>query len=152
MLSHKNNIIISFIFIVLLGALILYQSISIIFDPESVEKGYILANQTNVFVKYSPSFFLGYTGVVFMAYPFLVVKNFMSLGENYLIVNERMKAKMKIVVYTLFSPAILCFILSILFARNIHNRYLLLSITLVGVIYVFAKNTYICLKKHNKIT
>jgi hypothetical protein len=88
MISSRNNIIISFIFIILLGSLCLYESISIVFDHESAEKGYIIVNQSNVLIKYSPSFSLGYAGLIFVMYPILVVKNFTSLGENYLLASK----------------------------------------------------------------
>ena len=152
MISYRNNIIISFIFILLFGSLCLYESISIVFDNESAEKGYIIVNQSNVLIKYSPSLGLGYAGLIFVIYPILVVKNFMSLGENYLIANKYLKAKMTLAAYTLFSPALLFFILSIIFSKKIHNRNLLLFITLAALINVFAKNSFICFKKHNKIT
>jgi hypothetical protein len=130
----------------------LYESISIVFDHESAEKGYIIVNQSNVLIKYSPSFGLGYAGLIFVMYPILVAKNFMSLGENYLLASKYLKAKMTLVAYSLFSPALLFFILSIIFSKNIRNRNLLLFLTLAALINVFAKNFFIVYKKGNKIT
>ena len=152
MITQRNITIISFVFVVLLGAFCIYSAISILLDPQSIEKGYILNHQDNIFIKYSPSFCFGYAGLLFVAYPLLVIKNVMSLGENFQSTNEGLKAKMTLAAHTLFLPATLSFIASIYFSENIQKKNFILLLTVLGLTYVFAKNSYIYFIKTKNIT
>ena len=152
MTKNKLITIFSMVFIVALGVWSIYSSISILYDPESVGKGYILDNKTNFLIKYSPSIVLGYLGIVFSIYPFLYFKNIFSLGENFQEANEFVKAKMKLAVNILVSPAMIFLILSIFYSEKITNKTLLLLLVVGGLLYAFGNNLYICFFKKNNIT
>lgn len=139
-------------FVVAIGVLSIYASISILSDPESIEKGYILANSTNALIKYSPSFVFGYLGLVFIVYPFLFFKNVFSLGENYQEANKFVKAKMKLAAKILLLPAMLFIILAVCYSEGIKNKTLLLFIVIGGLIYVFGNNSYIYFFKNKNST
>jgi hypothetical protein len=143
---------ISLIFVVLLGEFCIYSAISILLDPASIEKGYILSQQHNIFIKYSPSFCFGYAGIIFISIPFIFINNVMSLGENYLAANEHLKAKMTLAAHTIFLPATISFISSIYFSEGIKNKNMLLLLAILGVTYVFAKNSYVYFIKTKNIT
>jgi hypothetical protein len=76
----------------------------------------------------------------------------MSLGENYLAANEHLKAKMTLAAHTIFLPATISFISSIYFSEGIKNKNMLLLLAILGVTYVFAKNSYVYFIKTKNIT
>jgi hypothetical protein len=110
--------------------------------PESIEKGYVLAHHNNILIKYSPSFCFGYFGLILIIYPFLMVKNVMSLGE-FLVADERTKSKIYLIVYSLCLPGIMFLLLTVYYSIHFPGRFLLLTIVLFSMACVFIKNGYI---------
>jgi hypothetical protein len=117
-------------------------------DPKAIELGYVIAHHNNFFIKYSPSLCLGYFGLIFIIYPYLMVKNIMSLGE-FLVAGERIKSKIYLIVYSLFLPGIIFLILTVSYSNDFTQRGLYLAIVLLSILYIFVKNSYIYFVKHN---
>jgi hypothetical protein len=135
MMPPKIGYIVLFTICLCVGVGCLYCAISILFDPDSIKKGYILANYTNPIIRYSPSFGIGFAAITILLLPYLILKDFMSLGCNYWESSEFVKAKQTVVTFLLFAPAITFFIISFYFSNIKINNYPLFIIVLLGVAY-----------------
>ena len=152
MLKHDKLTIFAIFLTIFIGANCIYLAVNMISDPESIEKGYVLAHYNNIFIKYSLSFCLGYFGFICIIYPFLMVKNIMSLGE-FLVADERTKSKIYLIVHSLCLPGIVFLLLTVYYSKYFPGRFLYLAIILFSMAYVFVKNSYIYFikdKAHNE--
>ena len=151
MLKQDKLTIFAIFLTIFIGAFSVYSAVKMISDPESIEKGYVLAHHNNILIKYSLSFCFGYFGLIFIIYPFLMVKNFMSLGE-FLVADERTKSKIYLIVYSLCLPGIIFLFLTVYYSKNFSGRYLFFAIVLFSLACVFIKNGYIYFIKNKNIT
>ena len=142
MMSPKTGYIVITTISLCAGIGCLYCSISILFDPESIKKGLILANYTNPIIRFSPSLGFGSGALTLFALPYLILKNYMSLGCNYWESSEFVKAKQTLAGLLLFSPAIVFFIITFYFSNFKITNYPLFILVLLGLAYWPAEGFY----------
>jgi len=146
-----NKTILVFVFTWGLGLTAIYLSIDVAFNPnEFVERGFILEEYSNIFIKYGISFMMGFAGLGFLIMPILAWKNILPIGTDYYYGNKYTKAKSDFIIFSLFLPTALFFTTSIYFSELQVKRPIIVYSFAAFLAYKYFHSIFIFIKSCKK--
>ena len=130
-----RRLVLPVIFFVILGLGSLYSGIDMLFNFEdSIEKGFILVEYNNIFIKYGSIFMFLFGGLGCILLPILVVKNILPFGTKYYEGNKLAKARSNFIVISVFLPAVIFFVSTVYYSGlKINRPFLVYGFALIFV-------------------
>ena len=154
MLDDKQIYVVVTVLFLVLGVLGVYVSLDIIINVQnSIERGLILIDYSNPFIKYSPSItgVLGSLGLLIL--PLIVKYKKLAIGDAYYGGGKYQRARTDLVTIMLFTPSAIMFFTSIYYSNLKINYHSPLFVPFVFlIVFMPIKAIYGFIKYKNEET